>query len=287
MRLGTPVFGPDGDPDHWTADPDAWIAALRRHGYRAAYWPQSLVDDEDRIRAHVRAAEAADIVIAEVGVFNNPLDRDDEARRQAISFAQERLALADKIGARCCVNLAGSRNRKDWWGPDADNYSDETFDLIVETVREIIDAVKPSRTYYTLEPMPWLYPDSADSYLELIGAVARKQFAVHLDVVNLINSPQRFFNDAALIRECFDKLGPYIRSCHAKDICIIAEDLPLHLQEVRPGLGQLDYHTYLRELDRRDPDLPLMVEHLSTEEEYRMAADYIRSVAKECGITMK
>ena len=35
-------------------------------------------------------------------------------------------------------------------------------------VGQIIDAVKPSRTFYTLEPMPWMYPDSAESYAGLI-----------------------------------------------------------------------------------------------------------------------
>jgi hypothetical protein len=57
------------------------------------------------------------------------------------------------------------------------------------TVREIVDAVEPQRTFYSLEPMPWSPPDSPDSYLELIGAVERRQFGVHLDPVNLVNSP--------------------------------------------------------------------------------------------------
>ena len=136
--------------------------------------------------------------------------------------------------------------------------------MIVQTVREIIDAVKPIRTFYTLETMPWMYPDSADSYLELIRAIDRERFAVHLDVVNLICSPQRYFANAALIRECVAKLGPQIKSCHAKDIAL-ADRLTVHLDEVRPGLGGLDYRALLRELNGLDPDLPLMLEHLPNE----------------------
>ena len=49
------------------------------------------------------------------------------------------------------------------------------------TVREIIDAVRPTRAFYTLEPMPWAYPDSVDSYLRLIAAIDRRAFGVHLD----------------------------------------------------------------------------------------------------------
>jgi sugar phosphate isomerase/epimerase len=194
------------------------------------------------------------------------------------------LALADAIGARCCVNIAGSRGVK-WDGPDPTDLTPETFELIVETVREIIDAVQPTRTFYTLETMPWMPPDSADSYVALIGAIDRPQFAVHLDVVNLVSSPQRFFGNAALIRECVTKLGPRIKSCHAKDVAL-AGKLTVHLDEVRPGLGGLDYRTLLAELSRLDADLPLMLEHLPGEADYDQATAYVRSVAQEVGVTL-
>ena len=58
----------------------------------------------------------------------------------------------------------------------------------------------------------------------------------------------------------------------------------MHLDEVRPGLGSLDYRTFLRELDKLDPDTPLLLEHLPAEEEYALAARYVRSVAQEIGI---
>jgi len=101
--------------------------------------------------------------------------------------------------------------------------------------------------------------------LRLIKAVDRKQFAVHLDPVNLVCSPRRYFNNGELIRECFDKLGPYIKSCHAQDI-FLRPELTTHLDEVRPGLGGLDYLTYLKGLSKF-PGIPLMLEHLKTREE--------------------
>jgi len=75
----------------------------------------------------------------------------------------------------------------------------------------IIDTVKPTRTFYALETMPWMYPDSADSYLRLLHAIDRSRFAVHLDVVNLVASPRLFYRNAALIRECVATLGSYIK----------------------------------------------------------------------------
>ena len=276
MRLGGPLL--QNYPD-----PDTWIAALRGRGYRAAYCPVQHIDDT--LHAYMQAARNAGILIAEVGVWNNPLNRDEQERRKAIDYCQQRLALADAISALCCVNISGSRG-KIWDSPDPDNLTNETFDLIVETVRTIIDAVKPTRTFYTLETMPWLYPDSADSYEKLLRAVDRKQFAVHFDPANLVNSPERYYHNDVLIREFVSRLGRHIKSCHARDVVLTAGHLPLHLDECRPGLGYLNYRVFLQELQRVDPDMPLMLEHLTREEDYTSAAEYIRTVAHEVEVPL-
>ena len=264
------------------ADPEAWVRELGRRGYRAAYCPVGADASDDVLKAYARAAAKADIVIAEVGAWSNPISRDEKQRREALALCRRQLALAERIGARCCVNISGSRGPA-WDGPSKDNLTPETFDLIVATTRAIIDDVKPARTFFTLETMPWAYPDSADSYLRLLKAIDRKAFAVHFDPVNLVSSPQRYFANGALIREFFEKLWPHIRSCHAKDITLQAR-LMTHLDEVRPGLGNLDYAAFLGELSRF-PDVPLMLEHLPDDGEYALAADHIRAVAKTLGIS--
>jgi len=272
MRFGGPVFEKAGGPAEWAA-------AVKRLGYSAAYCPVDEAADDATVRAYEGAATAANVVIAEVGAWSNPLSPDEPTRRAALENCRKKLALADRIGARCCVNIAGSRGSK-WDGPCAEDLTDETFDMIVAAVRDIIDPVKPTRTFYALETMPWMYPESADSYVRLIRAIGRTRFAVHLDPVNLVSSPERFFRSGELIRDCVAKLGQYVRSCHAKDIAL-GTNLTVHLDEVRPGLGGLDYRAYLEELARLDPDVPLMLEHLGSAEEYAQAAAHVRSVARD------
>ena len=43
---------------------------------------------------------------------------------------------------------------------------------------------------------------------------------------------------------------------------------------------------YLQELDRLDADTPLMLEHLPSAEEYDLAAQHVRSVAREVGVAI-
>jgi sugar phosphate isomerase/epimerase len=258
------------------------VRVVKKLGYRAAYCPVNAKASEDAVKAYARAAKRADIIIAEVGAWSNPISPDDKTRREARQKCRTQLALADRIGANCCVNISGSRSNR-WEGPSPKNLTDETFDMIVETTRAIIDDVKPTRTYFTLEMMPWSYPDSADSYVALLKAIDRKRCAVHLDPVNIVCSPQRYYSTGKLIRECFEKLGPYVKSCHGKDI-LLDPRLTTHLDEVRPGLGGLDYATFLKELSKM-PDTPLMLEHLKGAEEYRLAAEHVRGVAKEIGLS--
>jgi sugar phosphate isomerase/epimerase len=129
-----------------------------------------------------------------------------------------------------------------------------------------------------------MLPDSPESYLELIKAVDRRQFGVHLDPVNMISDPRKYFNNGGFLKECFAKLGPHIKSIHAKDILIMPE-LTLHLEERRPGMGTLDYSVFLQEAARLK-DVPFMLEHLATQEEYLLAANFVRAAAKKAGVVI-
>ncbi|RPJ37145.1 MAG: hypothetical protein EHM35_06925, partial [Planctomycetaceae bacterium] len=124
LRLGGPVF-------EKTQDPQGWIGALKKLGYSAAYCPVGPNAGDDVVRAYEEAAAKAGIIIAEVGAWSNPISPDEPTRKAALEKCRTSLALADRIGARCCVNIAGTRSTQ-WDGPDAANFTQGTFDMIVE-----------------------------------------------------------------------------------------------------------------------------------------------------------
>lgn len=262
--------------------PERWLEMIKKYGYSAAVFPGNVNLGDPEVHEYVRLAEEHNVCIAEVGAWSNPLSPDPAEREKAIEHCISKLALADEVGALCCVNIAGSFGDS-WDGPHAKNFTQEAFDAIVESVRRIIDAVKPKRSFYTLEPMPWVYPYSTETYLELIEAIDRPQFAVHFDPVNMITSPYLYYHNGEFLRDFIRKLGPYIKSCHAKDI-VLGGKLTVHLDEVRPGLGELDYAAFLTELAKLGTEVPLIIEHLESEEEYYEATVYIRKVAADCRV---
>lgn len=276
MRLGVYL-------DTRSDDPEEIARAYVEAGYSTAVAPPVSLDRPERIRAIREAFARHDVMLAEVGVWNNMLDPDPVQGAANVEANAQALALADELGVLCCVNIAGSFNPTRWDGPHPRNLSEEAFELTVQNVRQIIDAVKPQHAFYTLETMPWVIPDSTGSYLRLIEAIDQPMFGVHLDPVNLINCPARYYDNAGLLRECFSKLGPWIVSCHGKDI-LMRDQLTVHLDEVRPGLGALDYKMFLQELSRLPGDVPLILEHLAPDE-YPLAREYVVGVAAEIGVS--
>ena len=69
-----------------------------------------------------------------------------------------------------------------------------------------------------------------------------------------------------------------------KDIILKDDIYTPHLDEIRAGLGNLDYTVFLKELSKF-PDVPLMLEHLPDAGQYKLAADHIRSVAAKLGLS--
>ena len=272
MKLGTssPLF-------HENAED--WAKKHRALGLGAINFHLTCEDNPAEVDAYVKEAEKNGFVLAEVGIWRNTMDPDDSKREEAIRYAIGQLELADRIGALCCVNILGARGPR-WDGAYRENYLPETWNLGVETIRRIIDAVNPKRTWFTIESMPWMIPDGPDAYLRLLEAVDRDRFAVHLDVFNWMTTPERYFFNEDFIDECFEKLGPYTKSCHLKDVRMDG-DYTIHFTETHPGGGGINLLHLIRRAEQTDPDMPFIIEHLDSDEAYLSSIQYVRSLLGE------
>ena len=265
------------------SNPAEWEAKLVVSGFRAITAPFTCDTPREETERLRRICEKHDVAIAEAGVWRNLFDPAEGPAN--LDYAVRQLRMADELGIPCCVNVAGTDSPAGWDAADPGNFSEEMYGRLVGTIRGIIDAAKPRRAFYCLEPMPWMLPDSPDVSLQLMKDVDREQFAVHMDFVNMINCPRRFLGANAFIEECFSKLGPYIKSTHLKDSRMDLMELTTVLHECSPGEGNLDFVSVLRIMDRYLPeDAPVLLEHMSTFEEYRRAYEYVAAKAAEAGV---
>ena len=278
MLLGGTVVGS-------YASPAEWEALLVRSRFRAITAPFHCGMPREEIDAYLEIARRHQVCIAEIGVWRNLMDPDEKAAAAAMAYAKGQLRLADETGIPCCVNIVGTPSTAGWDAADRSNYAPETYDRIIADIREILDDVRPSRAFYCIEPMPWMVPDSPESYLQLIRDVGRPQFGAHMDFVNMINSPRRYLAAEDFVESCFRLLAPYIKSTHIKDSRMHPTRLTTILEECSPGEGALDYEQVLRIMHRYLPaDAPVLLEHMQTEAEYRSAYAYVSEIAAKAGI---
>jgi sugar phosphate isomerase/epimerase len=295
IRFGGPVFISPSTPTAGAGqshgaiaeDPVELARAHRQKGFTAAYAPQIDLADTTRIQAFRRAFEQEGVMFAEVGYWDNLLDLAPVTRVANRRKMVEALALAEELGARCAVNIFGSYchgNGNSVHVPE--NFSAEAFDSAVEMARYFIDAVKPKRAFFTYEIFPFSVVDSPAEIARLVKAVDRRQFGVHLDLVNLVNSPRAYWTSGEIMRECVRLFGDRIVAAHGKDVRMKEPAISVILEEVVAGEGRLDIASFVSELHRLPNEIPLMLEHLASEAEYDRAAAHYRAVAASNGIVI-
>ena len=260
------------------SSPKEWAKAHSDLGLKSVVFPLNCEAPDSLVDEYVQAAKEYDLLIAEVGIWRNGLSKDQAERKKNIDYSIGQLRLADRIGAKCCVNVAGTTGPI-WDGGYKENFSKELWDETVKTVRTIIDAVNPTNTYFSLEPMPWMIPTGPEEYLKLIEDVDRERFAVHMDIINMINCPDRYFFHDDFLDKTFGLLKDKIRSCHLKDILLL-DDFTFQLRECACGEGTFNLEKYTSLATDIDPDMPMIIEHLNSDEEYVKSVKYVQNRLK-------
>ena len=259
--------------------PQEWARKHKALGLQTVNFPVCCDDGEETFMAYKQAADEAGLTIAEVGVWRNTLAADPDERQHWIDYAVRQLRMADAIGAACCVNVVGTPYGPRWDGGYRENFSHELWDMAVSMIRQIIDTARPRHAKFSIESMPWMIPSGPDEYLRLIEAVDRAEFGTHLDVVNMITSPRRYFFNDEFLEECFEKLHGTIVSCHLKDIRL-KQEYTFQLEECACGQGSLDLQRYIRLATAENPCMPMIIEHLTTDEEYITSVRFVQDLMK-------
>lgn len=269
MKLGIGDVFP-----HETAE--EWGRKLVEIGASAASFPLKYSDSVKEIDEYVQVAKDCSIQIAEVGIWKSPFQKNQQA--SVFEVASKQLELADYIQARCCVNISGAFGEI-WDGCYAANYAEESYDQIVSFIQKLLAKIPLKHTYFVIESMPWMIPDSPEQYKKLVKDVNHPRFGVHLDICNWINQPYWYVHNRELIKKSFELLAPYTKSIHLKDIMLEPGSV-VRFRETMPGTGQFDIAYLLENIRQLPVDTPVLLEHLSSFEEYTTALKRVIEIGK-------
>jgi sugar phosphate isomerase/epimerase len=284
IRLGTSLGR--SEKEDW----EAAIKRIREGGYAAVIAPvDPWHDAPDSEVSQLKAAlKKFDVVIYEVGGYRNMLHTVEAERQKNLKHLARCVEAAEKIGCPMVGTISGSRDpantRIDNFNPHPDNWTPATWKILVDGVKQVLKDTAGCKAALGMEAQVTTNLDGPKAHKRLMDDVGDKRCGVNLDPTNMI-SLETYYHTTELLTECFDLLGEQILGCHAKDTQILPDLQTVHVQEVCPGRGVMDYETFLVRMSRMKWARALLPEHIPGNQ-YIEAKAYIEKVAARVGVKM-
>ena len=271
--------------------PEEMIKRRRDEGYTAVKGarhpggnkgePWHSMNDAERAEV-VAACKKYDVVIYEVGGYTNLVSSDPVRLQKNCAALAHCIEVAESVGCKMVGTVAGSRDPDNLINIHPDNWTIDTWNLLVKSLKQVLNDTAGMKAAIGMEAQVTSIIDSPVAHKRLMDDVGDERLKVNLDPVNMM-SLKRYYHSTELIDECFELLGENILGCHAKDTFIWPDQQTVHVQEVCPGKGVLDYENYLVHISRLKWPRALEPEHIEAEE-YPEAIAHIKKVAAKTGV---
>ena len=248
--------------------------------YRESPW-LNITDSE--LRELNAALKQYDVDFYGLHTTGSNIQANLKEREQCIRYTIKGCEAAERVGVRTLTTHVGSVDSTPFY-VHPDNWTMETWKLGMDVFRRILRETSGMKVCLGIEATNMTIMNNPRAHLRMIEELADPRVKVCLDPVNMTNL-QWYHRNTELIEECFDLLSDHIIYAHAKDN-YIEKKMSIYLTEVAPGKGVIDYETFLVRLSRLKTPCPLMIEHLSSEEEYAFAKKYLEDTAKKVGVTI-
>lgn len=276
LRLGAGFVLPgDAIPFERTAE---WMREQQFSGVMIG--PDPAWSDEETERVGKSFADRG-ISVYEIAAYTSLIHENPETRRANIDGVKRRIEQASIVGARCVATVGGSAAG---WAPHPTTRSVESWGLLLDATREILD-MTPDNVTFCLEPWPPTVLPDLESLTRVIEEVGSERLGILYDPANLV-TPETYFTTGEQIHEAFERLGERFVAVHCKDISWLMDGMQTGLGETVPGRGVLDYETFLGRVASAERELPLIIEHLKAPEDVLEAASFIRQRARELHLSI-
>ncbi len=265
------------------------VKRIRGAGYTAALshtglgsrntWLDAPESDISELKS---ALKQHDVALFDFMLWANLIHPDERPRQEALKYAAENVAAADRTGCPMVTAVTGSCDPVSYIGIHPDNWSPEVWKLTVKCIRQILKDTAGCKSALGIEACITTNIDGPKAHQRLMEDVGDPRVKVCLDPTNMM-SFERYYRSTELLNECFDLLGENILGCHAKDTFILPDKMLAYITEVPPGQGVQDYETYLVRMSRMQWPRTLLLEHFKPED-YISAKRFVEETAKRVGV---
>jgi sugar phosphate isomerase/epimerase len=242
------------------ADWSAVVDTCRRLGLDAVQLGGPLL--EECLERPERAAplEEAGIAIAAIAGYRNLVAPDEVERRENLEFLARCLELAPQIGTSVVATESGTRSRDGEWIWSPDNSSPESLMVLDQSLGTLLETAERHASILALEGSVRHVVGTQGAMQGVLDRFNSRHLQVVLDPYNYL-SRRLLRAQERITREFLDRFEHRFVLAHLKDVG------PGGAEDPTPelGTGVFAQHPYFEFLEKRRPDLPLILEHLPLE----------------------
>ena len=208
---------------------------------------------------------------------------DDNIRKETITFVKNTCVVSAKLGCHSTYLRPGSINPNGPWQPHPENHSDEVFERLINSTKDIASVAESEGMMLLLEGAYVSPIFSAKRAKEFIDAVGSKNLKFNQDPVNFISNLEQAYNTKDFLEEFFTLLGEHTISADLKDFTVV-DSLLLKFEEEYLGSGMMDQVYFLKRMQEICPDAHILIEHIPREKFEPSYAETLK-FSEKAGIT--
>lgn len=263
MKLGLVPY----TPYDWRTMTVEEAQQVRQTGYKglSIFFDTPLEADDAAVKRLRDVLRAADLEAAQAnGRYEALVNPDDALRALGVRALSALCRIGRRLDAHSVYVRPGGLNPNGHWYAHRDNHTQATFDRLVESLRLVSAVAESEGVTLAVEGHVLSVLDTPERVADLLDAVGSPALRFNLDPVNFIGTVRDVHDTSRILNALFDQLGSRTVATHAKD-CALRDALVVHIDEVIPGQGTLDYALYLRRFAQVCPDGYVFIEHLPPE----------------------
>ena len=275
-------------PGDWHNIDVAACKRIREAGFHGVTWfvnrpLDATKDDVARVR---QVFKDADLGIAQLnGWYETLCNYDDGLRAQGVAGMTALTRIGAIVQAPSVYVRPGGHNPNGHWYAHPENHTQRTFDNIVDSLRKVCTVAQQEGTLIAIEGHALSALDTPQRMRELVDAVASPALKFNYDPVNFVGTVKQVHDTTSVLNDMHMLLGDVTVAAHAKD-CKLGDELVVHIEEVIPGTGVMDYETFMRQFQQLCPDGYFIIEHLP-DEHVLAARDNVVALAKRFGVPLQ
>ncbi|HOQ00933.1 MAG TPA: sugar phosphate isomerase/epimerase [Acetivibrio clariflavus] len=241
----------------------------------------------------------ANISIVSISAYTNLVHPNREQREKNINYVKTLLKYARDFGTPYVISETGTYNTESDWLYHEKNSTEEAYQEIKAVIEDLAKFAYDHGAVFLVE-------NYVNNIIGSVDQVARLFHDVDHPGLGLLLDPTNYFTDKNIdnvdeeLHRIFNVLEDKIKIAHAKD-CRRAQNVQEKHADIdaashntfrgagaielpAAGMGVLNYDLYLKLLSRKHPNIPIIIEHIDSEEEIPNIKKFLDSKLKSVGV---